>query len=70
MYKTLYTMGIPHYNIMAFLQYCCQCTGDNACENNLCEHFCLLSAVGSDGQSCMCQTGYILNEDQMSCDGM
>ena len=44
--------------------------GINTCENNLCAHFCLLSAVGSDGQSCMCRSGFILNEDQFSCSGM
>lgn len=45
-------------------------TGENTCETNLCEHICLLSAVGADGQSCVCQSGYILNEDQRTCSGM
>ena len=43
--------------------------GNNTCEFNNCDHFCLLSSVGADGQSCYCQTGYILNEDQTTCSG-
>ena len=45
------------------------CVGENTCEFNVCEHFCLLSSVGADGQSCVCETGYILNEDQATCSG-
>ncbi|CAI8033001.1 Low-density lipoprotein receptor-related protein 6, partial [Geodia barretti] len=41
--------------------------GDNLCVANNCEHICLLSSVEAQGWSCVCETGYILNEDQTTC---
>ena len=49
--------------------YCSNYAGDNLCVANNCEHICLLSSVEAQGWSCVCETGYILNEDQTTCSG-
>lgn len=59
---TVYTSLVQTFKEPCFLR-----PGENMCESNTCEHICLLSSAEEQGWSCVCATGYILNEDGTTC---
>ena len=41
---------------------------DNPCENNSCDHICLMNDL-ENGYSCVCAQGYTIESDGLSCKG-
>jgi len=39
----------------------------NPCQQSRCTHLCLLSHTASSGYTCVCSTGFILDQDQFTC---
>ena len=43
---------------------------DNPCEERNCSFLCLISAMSINGSSCSCANGFIMDSNEMECNGM
>ncbi len=41
----------------------------NPCDGHGCSHLCLLSSTATNGYSCACPDGYMLEDDEVTCTG-